>query len=367
MKTVRRLALAVSLCLLAPSADAAIFSLIDTGEIYSSGNAGATWTPLAALPVHDAVGLAAGASTSELFVMTRSGTVYRSTNGGAAWSAVGAITASDVAAFTINYDASVLALTESGTLYRSTNGGSTFTGYAALTGSNFVSLARGPLGRLYALARSGEVYESTNQGTAWTAVGSVTVANAVSIRRKVAELYLLTETGEIYRSINYGRAWTPVGAITASNMRAILDVGSTLLAGAETGEVYASSTGATWAAVGAVNQLRLRALGADTPLATGVPLDETAPKFVVHAPYPNPALSSRGSTFGFELASPGTVRLELYDVAGRLVGTRGPIAFSTAGRHEIAWRPSRLSAGAYMVRLVTESGRTAVTRWSVLK
>src|SRR5688572_10315003 len=51
------------------SAGAAIFGLVDTGEIYSSGNGGATWNVLATLPVNDAVGIAAGASTSELFIV----------------------------------------------------------------------------------------------------------------------------------------------------------------------------------------------------------------------------------------------------------------------------------------------------------
>ena len=358
---------ALSLPFAPPGADAAIFGLIDTGELYSSTNGGATWTILATLPVNDAVGLAAGSSTSELFIATRSGSVYRSANAGGTWTAVGAISASDVVSFTINYDGSVLALTESGTLYRSMNGGATFAGLAALTGSNFVSLARGPLGRQYALTRTGEVYESQNQGTSWAAVGSVAVSNAVSIRRREAELHLLTETGEVYRSLDYGHSWLPVGAITASNMRAILDAGTTLVAATGTGEVYASPDGSAWSTAGAINQLTVMALGTDTPLVTGVEQNPSVPKFVVRAPYPNPRVGSGGATFPFTITGPERVRLDLFGVDGRLVASRNEESFASPGAYAIRWDPSRLPAGTYVVRLTTASGRSAAAKWTLAR
>lgn len=358
---------ALSLLFAPAGAGAAIFGLIDTGELYSSTNGGATWTILATLPVDDAVGLAAGSSTSELFIATRSGSVYRSVNAGGTWTAVGAITASDVVSFTINFDASVLALTESGTLYRSTNGGSTFTGLAALTGSNFVSLVRGPLGRQYALTRTGEVYESQDQGASWAVVGSVTVSNAIAIRRRAAELHLLTETGEVYRSLDYGHSWLPIGAITASNMRAILDDGTTLVAAAGTGEVYASGDGSAWSAAGAINQLTVMALGSDTPLVTGVEGEPSAPRFVVRAPYPNPSAGTGGATFPFAITGPDRVRLELFGVDGRLLASRAEETFASSGTYAIRWAPSPLPAGTYVVRLTTSSGKSASAKWTLAR
>ena len=358
------IALVIGAAFAAPTARAAIFGLLDTSELYSSTNAGATWAILATLPVYDAVGLAAGSSTSDLFIVIRSGSVYHSSNGGANWTGVGAVSASDVASFTINDDASLLLLTESGTLYRSTDGGASFSGLAALTATNFISLARGPLGRLYALSRTGEVYESQNQGDTWTAVGSVAVSNAVSMSRKAAELYILTETGEAYRSIDYGRSWLPVGAITASNMTAILDVGTSLLAAAGTGEIYSSSNGTGWSVVGAINQAKVVSLGADTPLATGVPVEGTLPPITARSPYPNPTTRLSGSTFGFVTSSPAEVRLEVYDVQGRrLVELRtGPFA---AGLHQVPWKPS-LPAGTYLVRITSGSGHASSVKWSVV-
>lgn len=351
-----------------PVLAATLYGLVDTGELYASTNNGVTWTIQATLPVSDAVGLAAGSSTSELYIVSRSGSLYRSSNGGGSWSAVGALTASDVASFTLNYDGAVLALTESGTLYRSTNQGASFTALAALTAPNWVSLTRGPVGRLYALTETGEVAESQDQGSTWTIVGAITVSNAVAIRRKAAELYILTRTGEVYRSIEYGRAWLPVGALTSSGMSAIVDVGGSLIAAAMTGEVASSGNGVAWSWVGAINQLNVVALGVDTPLVTGVPDGSPSPpRFAASAPYPNPAVGRAEVTFGFTLPVPDAVWLELYDARGRLVARRPAEYVASPGTYGFRWAPAGLASGVYFVRLLTESGRTAQTKWTCLR
>jgi hypothetical protein len=363
---------AVALALSAPAVapryahGSTLFGLLNTGEFYSSTNSGATWSAIGAIPLHDAVGLAAGASTTELYVAGRSGTVYRSTNGGIAWTAVGAVTASDAAGFAVNYDGSVLVLTESGTLYRSTNQGSTFTAIAALTGPNWVSLARGPLGRLYALTRTGEVAESQDGGTTWLVVGAVTVSNAVGLRRRGSELYILMETGEVARSLDNGRTWVTVGAMTMSGMAGLVDVGSTLVAAARTGEVATSANGATWTWVGAINQLSVMALGTDTPQATGVEGENLSPpRFVARAPYPNPSVGTGGATFSFTIPQPDFVRLELYNVAGRLVASQEARRYSGPGTYGVHWDPGELAAGTYVLRFVAGSGRAASTKWTV--
>lgn len=350
----------------APPARASnLFGLVDTGELYRSTDGGATWTGHATLPVSDAVGLAASATASDLTIVTRSGSVYESADGGVNWSAIGTITASDVVSFTILPDATVLALTESGTIYESTDGGVSFTGLATITASNCVSIARGPLGALYALTRTGEIYESEDAGSTWTPIGSVTVSNAVSIGRKVAELFLLTETGEIYRSMTYGASWLPVGAITASNMSALISSGGMILASARTGEIYQSAAGTSWAAVGAVNQLNVVSLGSDEPLATGVPVEGSPPRLVVRAPYPNPSSAGVG-TFPISLDRPARVRLELYDVHGRLLAARTEAALGP-GSHALDWDPKGLRTGRYYVRYIVEEGTMAARSWSIVR
>jgi photosystem II stability/assembly factor-like uncharacterized protein len=346
-------------------AGAVLFALVDTGEIYSSGDGGTSWGVLATVPAHDAVGLAAGASTSQLFLATRSGTVYGSTDAGASWTAVGAITASDVAAFTINPDQSILALTESGTVYVSMDGGASFAGLSGITSPALVSLTRGPLGRLYALSRTGEVYESQDAGATWAAVGGISVSNAASIRQHGIELFILTRTGEVYRSQDFGRAWTPVGTITASDMRAILDLGPTLVAAAETGEVYTSFGGSGWSAVGSVQQLRVMALGVDTPVTTGVPVG--TPRFTVFAPYPNPARLSAGSSFAFEATRAERLHLDLYDVRGRRVASRASDVAVPAGPSRIRWAPDGVAPGTYFLRITSESGERVTVKWSLVR
>jgi len=359
---------AAVLLFVSPVLAATLLGLVDTGELYASTNNGVTWTIQANLPVSDAVGLAAGSSTSELYIVSRSGSLYRSSNGGGSWSAVGALTASDVTSFTLNYDGAVLALTESGTLYRSTDQGASFTALAALTAPNWVSLTRGPVGRLYALTETGEVAESQDQVSTWTIVGAITVSNAVAIRRKAAELYILTKTGEVYRSIDYGRAWLPVGALASSGMSAIVDVGDSLIAAALTGEVASSVNGVAWSWVGAINQLNVVALGVDTPLVTGVADGSPSPpRFAVGAPRPNPRVGAGGAAFPFTLSGPDRVSLALYSAAGRLLASRAGEWFAGSGAYALGWEPEGLPAGTYFVRLTTASGRSASTKWTLAR
>lgn len=346
------------------TAGAHVFGLVDTGELYRSTNGGVTWAGHATLAVRDAVGVAASATVNDLTIVTRTGSVYRSTNGGATWAAVGTITASDIVSFTILPNASILALTETGTLYRSTNGGVSFSGFAALTGSNWVSLTRGPQGRLFAVTRTGEIFRSTDQGATWIPIAALTVSNAVSIQRTGLNLFVLTETGEVYRGGETG-SWLPVGAITASNMSALVSSGSTILAAARSGEVYQSTTGASWTPVGAVNQLNVVSIGSDQPLATGVEVEETAPRAVVGAPYPNP--SSRGAgTFPVLLDRPGRVTLELYDVHGRLLAAREGVSLG-AGSHAVGWAPQGVRSGRYLVRYLVDGRRVAASPWTLVR
>jgi len=63
---------------------------------------------------------------------------------------------------------------------------------------------------------------------------------------------------------------------------------------------------------------------------------------------PNPLCT--WTTIAYELTSEAAVTLEVFDVAGRRISTlvEGP---RDAGRHELVWRPARLTAGLYFCRL----------------
>lgn len=343
-----------------------LFGLLDTGEFYRSMNNGVTWSAIGTIPAHDAVGLAAGATPSELYLASRSGTIYRTTNGGTDWTAIGTVTASDVAGFVLGPYGDVLVLTRTGTLYSSSNQGANFSVVASLTGSDWVSLARGPLGRLYALTETGQVAESQDQGATWTTAGVITMYGAVAIRRSGAELYVLAKTGEVYRSLNYGVSWIPVGALSQGSMSALVELGGQLVAATKEGEVATSSNGASWSWIGTINQLNVMALGTDTPQVTGVETDAAPPRFQVLRPYPNPRVGAGGATFPFVLSKADNVRLELYDVQGRLRAVR-LFESMAAGPAAIRWDPPGLTPGAYFVRFVSESGATAQVTWRLVR
>jgi hypothetical protein len=364
--------IAVLIALLAATATPAfattLFGLVDTGELYASTDGGAVWQVRSTLPVSDAIGLAAGSSTLDLYVATASGTIYHSADGGTGWTAVGAIAASDVAAFAVGPFGALLVLTKSGTVYSSSSGGSAFTAVAALTGSNWVSIARGPEGRLYALARTGEVAQSVDQGSTWSVVGAAAVSNAVSLRRRNDDLHLLTATGEIYRSVDFGATWVAVSTLTASGMSALLDVnGTTLLAAAATGEVASSANGTAWSWVGAINQLHVTALGADTPQITGVPTEPVPPRFGVASAYPNPRVGAGGAVFVFGLGAPDVIKVEMFDVAGRLRAVRRSEWVPSAGKSSLRWDPLGVPPGTYMVRITAGSGSTFAAKWTLVR
>jgi hypothetical protein len=94
----------------------------------------------------------------------------------------------------------------------------------------------------------------------------------------------------------------------------------------------------------------------DAPLGGAVPAH-----FGFHGLRPNPAGAS--SAFAFALPAPTAVRLDVYDVSGRCVGTIVDRTFA-AGEHRLAWdgriAGTRLGSGVYWARLT--AGDEAVVR-----
>jgi hypothetical protein len=83
------------------------------------------------------------------------------------------------------------------------------------------------------------------------------------------------------------------------------------------------------------------------------------------SPFPNPKLGPGRASFGFEMARPGRVGLELFDSSGRRVHHRQPASFP-AGRHRFDVDASAFAPGAYYARMTTEWG-SQWKRWVVLK
>lgn len=73
---------------------------------------------------------------------------------------------------------------------------------------------------------------------------------------------------------------------------------------------------------------------------------------------PNPWRAGGPAFVSFETDRPDEIRLELFDLGGRLRWTRPTEAFS-AGRHTIQWAPPDLAPGKYFLRMVAASGQTS--------
>ncbi len=83
------------------------------------------------------------------------------------------------------------------------------------------------------------------------------------------------------------------------------------------------------------------------------PLAELPASNQLYQNYPNPFNPT--TIIGFELASSGDVRLEIFDVLGRRVSTLVNNSLP-AGRHEVRFDAGNLSGGVYLYRMVTAEG-----------
>ncbi len=124
------------------------------------------------------------------------------------------------------------------------------------------------------------------------------------------------------------------------------------------GELYAMATNTPANGTGGI-VYRIRAVG---PAGVGGAGDVPA-RFALHASAPNPFRTS--ASIRYDLARSTTVRLGVYDLAGRLVRTLEDGAARGAGTHLATWdgrdaEGSRVSAGVYFARL--EAGAFHSTR-----
>jgi hypothetical protein len=90
---------------------------------------------------------------------------------------------------------------------------------------------------------------------------------------------------------------------------------------------------------------------ADATVATD---DGEAPRaFTLHGNYPNPFNPT--TTVRFDLPEAASVRLEVYDLAGRQVWTQAAQAFGAGTNHSLRVDASALASGVYVYRLVADA------------
>jgi hypothetical protein len=82
-----------------------------------------------------------------------------------------------------------------------------------------------------------------------------------------------------------------------------------------------------------------------------VSVDDGSPlpqEFALHPPYPNPFNAT--ATLEFSLVQPGEIRLDIFDLTGRLVTTLAQGDFPL-GNHHVQWTAHNASTGLYFARL----------------
>lgn len=346
---------------------ATLLALTDTGELFTSGDDGQSWSVRAALPLSDAAGLAAGATSTDLVMVSRTGTVYTSADAGSTWTAVGSAGVSDVVDLAVLAGGDLRILTASGLVLGSADGGTTWSAAAAISASDLVSLARDAGGRLYALGATGAVRVSDDDGLTWSTPAALPVPDAVSLRAGGGSVYALSGSGWTYRSDDQGATWQVVGTLSQVGAVALVSQGGSLYALTQEGWVASSTDGTGWSWVGAVNQLRVVAAATDEPQVTGVGEIPTEPgRLRLAPPWPNPYRpAAQALHLRLWVEEPGPVRLELIDPGGRLAAGR-ELESVPGGVRDLEWSPGPLAAGVYFLRVrsggVTASAPLAVIR-----
>lgn len=333
-----------------PAKALTLFGLVDTGELFASNDAGATWAIRSTLPVRDAVALVAGSTSSKLFLASGSGSLYRSDDAGTSWSAIGTVTAPDVTAM-VGYSGHVMLLTRSGGVYSSTDEGASFTAVGTITAPDVVSATRHD-GAIFALTRSGGVHRSADHGATWTTVGALAVPDAVEIASFGGGLFVLTATGDLARSDDLGASWSFVSTLSQVGMTTMLASNTELVASSAGGETAATANGTSWNWRGVIGQLAVGALASDIPTVTGVGGPEPPRASTLLAPWPNPASGS--ASLALELARESEGNVTVHDLSGRKVAEPVPTQRLAAGRRVTTWSPRGLTPGLYVVRAVVE-------------
>ena len=93
-------------------------------------------------------------------------------------------------------------------------------------------------------------------------------------------------------------------------------------------------------------------------ISTAVDREELPEGYALGQNYPNPF--NPVTTIQYEMKAAGNVKLQVYDVLGRLITTLvdGPM---TSGTHQVRFDGANLSSGIYFYRLVTPVGQLTKT------
>ena len=210
------------------------------GGIYTSTNAGSTWTGTSA-PGESWASIASSADGTKLAAAAVGG-IYTSTNAGSTWTQTSALE-NDWYTIASSADGTMLAASDVNWIYTSTNAGSTWT-QTSTTSKDWQSIAASADGtQLAAVAFSDGIYTSPNAGSTWTkttapGVDWQSITASADGTKLAAVVY---DRGGIYTSANAGSTWTLTTA-PSKNWNAIASSadGTKLAAVVDGGGIYIS-------------------------------------------------------------------------------------------------------------------------------
>lgn len=305
-----------------------------TGILLKTTNGGANWSQ--SDPLGDLTRNIYFIDAQTGIICGSTGRVRRTTNGGANW--VVCSIPSSAAMHCIDFvDANTGVICAAiGAMVRTTDGGASWYEVGGLSGTQ-LSVSFTDMNTGVAVGNLGSMYRTTNAGQNWTLIPAITQNTFYSVSM-VGELGFACGTNfndeaSILKSTNRGQTWFRTNSGTNNQLSGIVFINETT--GIATG--FGCSI--------------LKTTNSGTPIAVEIISNTVPVSYHLEQNYPNPF--NPNTKIRFSLPKSSKVKLEVYDLLGRLVEQLADGEYS-AGIYETEWKGSAFSSGVYFYRLVSE-------------
>jgi photosystem II stability/assembly factor-like uncharacterized protein len=223
-------------------------AVVNAGNIYTSTDYGANWTPRATgLGALNWRAIASSGDGVNLVAVINAGVVYTSGDSGVNWNSHGPIANWTSVASSLN-GVNLVACAGSGALYTSSNSGVNWT--ARTANANWVSVASSADGvKLAAALSGGQIYTSTDSGANWVPHENNRLWVSVASSSDGSRLVAAVGSGQIYTSADSGTNWVVTTAPNSTAWTAVASSadGARLAAVFGSGGLYLSEdSGLTW-------------------------------------------------------------------------------------------------------------------------
>lgn len=358
-------------------------------SIFKSSNGGTSWDTVLSGGASNFLSIACD-SLGGVYAANVSNGLMKSSNGGLNWtnipvSVFGGASVQSVACGRNGY---VYVGVTNGGVYGSTDYGATFP-VNGVTGLTVVTLAvdRFNPNIIYAGASSASppnygFYKSTDAGMTFSA--NLLAYNIWGVAEKSnSHLYTVTTSSgyPFHKSSNGGLNWTMQCALTGAMRGMCIDLSENIYTAGNGGVFKSTNDGASFVnfnytfssnqIISFQNKILVAASGTtsggvyvytDTLVGIGQP-SSIPDKFVLNQNWPNPF--NPGTVIPYTLSESGSVRLSVYDAAGRLIAVLVNQKQSE-GKYEITFSGPGLASGVYFYQLTCE-GFTQSRKMILLK